>query len=172
LCGFCKLPWNDVVHPKNAESDEPSKIPHHVQNYVEIYSGVTGREVTNQDLIDMAERVYNFQRVFNIRLGYGLRDHDAIPYRSVGPVTREEYESRADRYDGQLRELLNLDPDTMSTEAKMAALRAYREERYELLIDAVYARRGWTSQGVPTLEKLASLGIDYPEVVEVVERHL
>ena len=172
LCGFCKLPWNDVVHRKNAQSAEPSKIPHHVQNYVDIYSGVTGREVTNQDLIDMAERVYNFQRVFNIRLGYGLRDHDAIPYRSVGPVTQDEYESRADRYDKQLRELMDLDPETMPTTAKMAALRTYREQRYEMLIDAVYARRGWTAQGVPTLEKLRSLGIDYPEVLGVVERHL
>ncbi len=172
LCGFCKLPWNDVVHPKNAQSAEPSKIPHHVQNYVEIFSGVTGREVTSQDLIDMAEGVYNFQRVFNIRLGYGLREHDAIPYRSVGPVTAEEYESRADRYDEQLRELLNLEPETMSTEEKMSALRVHRERQYELLIDAVYERRGWTADGVPTLSKLQSLGIDYPEVVAVVERHL
>jgi len=172
LCGFCKLPWNDVVHPKNAQSAEPSKIPHHVQNYVDIYAGVTGREVTSQDLIDMSERVYNFQRVFNIRLGYGLRDHDAIPYRSVGPVTAEEYESRSDRYDGQLVELLGLAPENMSTEEKMAALRAYREQRYEKLIDAVYERRGWSSNGVPTIEKLEALGIAYADVAAVVEKHL
>jgi aldehyde:ferredoxin oxidoreductase len=172
LCGFCKLPWNDVVDPKNALSLEPSKIPHHVHNYVELYSGVTGQEVTDQDLIDMSERVYNLQRVFNIRLGYGLRDHDAIPYRSVGPVTRDEYESRSDRYDTQLRELVNLDPATMSVEERIAALRAYREEQYERLIDAVYVRRGWSPNGVPTLEKLVALGIDYPEVRAVVEAHL
>jgi aldehyde:ferredoxin oxidoreductase len=172
LCGFCKLPWNDVVHPKNAQSTEPSKIPHHVQNYVDVYSGVTGQEATSQDLVDMAERVYNFQRVFNIRLGYGLRDHDSIPYRSAGPVTAEEYESRAERYDGQLRELQGLQPEAMSTAEKMAALRAYRERRYELLIDAVYERRGWTSNGVPTVAKLRALGMDYPEVVAVVEKHL
>ena len=172
LCGFCKLPWNDVVHPKNAESDEPAKIPHHVQNYVEIYSGVTGREVTPQDLIDMSERVYNFQRVFNIRLGYGLRDHDDIPYRSVGPVTVEEYESRAERYDTQLRDVLGLAPERMTTEQKMGALRKHREEQYERLKDAVYNRRGWTANAVPTVEKLKALGIDYPDVVTVVERHL
>jgi aldehyde:ferredoxin oxidoreductase len=166
------LPWNDVVHPKNAQSLEPSKIPHHVQNYVDIYSAVTGVEVTSQDLIDMSERVYNFQRAFNIRLGYGLREHDAIPYRSVGPVTVEEYESRAERYDGQLRELLDLEPEDMATADKVAALRAYREERYQKLVDAVYDRRGWSSDGVPTLEKLTSLGIAYPEVVAVVEPHL
>jgi aldehyde:ferredoxin oxidoreductase len=120
----------------------------------------------------MSERVYNLQRVFNIRLGYGLRDHDAIPYRSVGPVTREEYESRADRYDSQLSELLGLDPVAMTVDDRMAALRAYREEQYERLIDAVYERRGWSPDGVPTLEKLAELGIDSAEVHAVVEPHL
>jgi aldehyde:ferredoxin oxidoreductase len=172
LCGFCKLPWNDVVHPKNAYSDEPAKVPHHVQNYVEIFSGVTGREVSSEDLIAMSERVYNLQRVFNIRLGYGLREHDAIPYRSMGPVTEEEYRSRAERYDQQLREWLDVDPETMTLAEKMAAHRRYREEAYEKLIDAVYKRRGWNNNGVPTLEKLQALGIDYPEVVAVVKKHL
>jgi aldehyde:ferredoxin oxidoreductase len=143
-----------------------------VQNYVEIFSGVTGREVTKDDLITMSERVYNFQRVFNIRLGYGLREHDAIPYRSVGPVTEEEYLSRQERYDHQLREWLGLDPEKMSVEEKMAAHRKHRTERYELLIDAVFKRRGWTENGVPTREKLRDLGIDYPEVLAVVEKHL
>ncbi len=172
LCGFCKLPWNDVVHPKNAYSDEPAKVPHHVQNYVEIFSGVTGREIGKEDLIAMSERVYNLQRVFNIRLGYGLREHDAIPYRSMGPVTEEEYRSRAERYDQQLREWLDMDPETMTLAEKMAAHRRYREEAYEKLIDAVYKRRGWNNNGVPTLEKLQALGIDYPEVVAVVKKHL
>ncbi len=172
LCGFCKLPWNDIVPPDNAMTDEPAKIPAHVQNYVEIFSGVTGKEVTADDLITMSERVYNFQRVFNIRMGKGLREHDAVPYRSMGPVTVEEYESRAERYDKQLRELLGLDPEGMTTEEKVAALRRYREEQYEKLIDAVYERRGWTKNGVPTLETLKRLGIDYPDVVEVVKRHL
>ncbi len=172
LCGFCKLPWNDVVDPKNALSDEPAKIPHHVQNYVDIFSGVTGREVTAADLIAMSERVYNFQRVFNLRLGKGTREHDAIPYRSAGPVTAAEYESRRERYDAQLRDWLGLDPDTLTLEQKLAAQRRYRTEQYEHLIDAVYARRGWTSNGVPTPEKLKDLGIDFPEVMAVVERHI
>ncbi len=172
LCGFCKLPWNDVVHPKNAESLEPAKIPHHVQNYVKIYEGVTGKPTVKEDLIDMSERVYNFQRVFNIRLGYGLRDHDAVPYRSMGPVTRDEYESRQERYDKQLREWLGLDPEKLTIEERMAAHRNYRKGRYEQLVDAVYKRRGWTNNGVPTPEKLKALGIDYPEVITVVEKHL
>ncbi|MBN1486260.1 MAG: aldehyde:ferredoxin oxidoreductase [Anaerolineae bacterium] len=172
LCGFCKLPWNDVVDPKNSLSAEPAKIPHHVQNYVEIYSGVTGKEVTTDDLIDMSERVYNLQRVMNIRLGYGLRDHDAIPYRSAGPVTEEEYLSRQERYDDQIREWFDKDPETMTTQEKMALHREYREGRYEKLIDAVYKRRGWSPNGVPTVEKLQQLGIDYPDVVAIVKKYL
>jgi aldehyde:ferredoxin oxidoreductase len=172
LCGFCKVIWNDVTPPDNELTDEPAKIPEHVQNYVEVFSGVTGREVTRDDLIAQSERVYQLQRVFNIRLGYGLRDHDSVPYRSQGPVTVEEYESRAERYDKQLEEILDLNPEEMTTEEKVAALREHREEQYEKLIDAVYARRGWTNDGVPKVETLEKLDIAYPELVAVIEKHL
>jgi aldehyde:ferredoxin oxidoreductase len=174
LNGFCKLPWNDISPPDNAETDEPAKVPEHVQNYVELFVGVTGREdvKSGEDLIRMSEAVYNFQRVFNLRMGFGTREHDAIPYRSVGPVTVEEYESRAERYDKQLKELVGFDPGGKSTEEKMTALREYREDQYEKLIDAVYKRRGWTENGIPTLATLKKLRIDFPEVVEVVKQHI
>ena len=128
--------------------------------------------MTKHDLIAMSERVYNFQRLFNIRLGYGLREHDAIPYRSAGPVTEEEYNSRVQRYDQQLQEWLDVVPETMPVAEKLKAHRTYRTKQYELLSNAVYERRGWTQNGVPTLEKLKALGIDFPEVVEVAKRHL
>ena len=98
--------------------------------------------------------------------------NDAIPYRSMGPVTVEEYESRAERYDKQLAQLVGFDPEGKPTAEKMAALRAYREDQYEKLTDAVYKRRGWTADGVPTVETLRQLGIDFAEVVEVVKLHL
>ncbi len=172
LNGLCKIIWNDVTPEDNAATDEPAKIPAHVQNFVQFYIAVTGRELTKEDIIVQSERVYNFQRVFNIRVGQGRRSNDAIPYRSAGPVTVDEYLSRAERYDGQLRDLVGFDPAGKSTEEKMAALRAYREDQYEQLTDAVYKRRGWTPDGVPTLEKLRELGIDFPEVIEVVEPYL
>ncbi len=172
LNGLCKIIWNDVVPEDNFQTDDPAKIPEHVDNYVKFFQSVTGRETTKDDLILHSERVYNYQRVFNLRMGFGRRAHDAIPYRSAGPVTVEEYESRADRYDKQMCEILGLDPEGKSTEEKVAAIRAYREDQYEKLSDAVYKRRGWTSDGVPTLEKLQELGIAFPEVVAVVTRHL
>ncbi len=119
-------------------------------------------------MVRQSERVYNFQRIFNIRRGYGLRKHDAQPYRACGPVTKEEYESRAERYDKQLKEQVNFDPGGKSTEEKMTVIRQYRENRYEQLLDAVYERRGWTKNGVPKIEHLKQLGMDLPELIEVV----
>ncbi len=172
LNGLCKLPWNDIEPADNALTDEPAKVPEHVANYVALFSGTTGLEVTKEDLIFMSERVYNFQRVFNLRMGRGLRADDAIPYRSAGPVTVEEYESRVERYDKQLREKVGIDPTHMSTPEKVAAMRKYREAQYESLLDAVYKRRGWTPNGVPTLETLRKLEIDFPAVVAVVKEKL
>lgn len=168
LVGLCKLPWNDVEPVSNAESDEPAKVPEHVDNYVTIYKAVTGKDFDKHELIRMSERVYNFQRIFNIRRGFGLRKHDAQAYRAAGPVTAEEYESRAERYDTQIKEVLGLDPDKMTLEQKMAELRKYREGRYEQLLDAVYKRRGWNKNGVPTIEHLKNIGMDLPELIEVV----
>jgi aldehyde:ferredoxin oxidoreductase len=115
--------------------------------------------------------VYNFQRLFNLKMGYGTREHDAIPYRSMGPVTDIEYESRAERYDQQLQELVGVDPSGMSTREKRLALRRFREEQYQKLIDAVYERRGWNSNGIPTLETAQELGIDYADVVALIQQH-
>jgi len=171
LCGLCKLPWNDIVPEDNKDTDEPAKVVKHVGWYADFFSAVTGRKVGPEDLITMSEAVYNFQRVFNLKMGYGTREHDTIPYRAMGPVTAEEYRSRADRYDTQLTEKYNLNISDMDTDARVAALRKIREEQYELLKDAVYLRRGWTSNGIPTVETIKRLGIDYPEVLEVLKKN-
>ena len=169
LVGLCKLPWNDVEPENNHETDEPAKVPEHVDNYVTIYNAVTGKDFSKEELIRQSERVYNFQRIFAIRRGYGLRKNDAQPYRAAGPVTKEEYKSREDRYDAQLKDILGLNPQNMSLEEKMSETRKYRLDQYEKLLDAVYIRRGWTSNGVPKIEHLKKLGMDLPEVIDVVK---
>jgi aldehyde:ferredoxin oxidoreductase len=169
LNGLCKLPWNDVEPVNNKETDEPAKVPEHVDNYVTVFNAVTGLNIDKHDIIRQSERVYNFQRIFNIRRGYGLRKHDAQPYRAAGPVTQEEYLSRQERYDKQLLELIGMNPEGMSLEEKMKATRDYRENRYEQLLDAVYSRRGWTPNGVPTPEHLKNIGMELPELLEVVK---
>ncbi len=172
LQGLCKLPWNDIEPANNAETDEPAKVPEHVQNYVDIYTAITGKPLDKHELIRQSERVYNFQKVFCMRMGRGRRVDDLPPYRAVGPVTEEEYLSRQERYDNLLKTKQGIDPEGKSTVEKMKLLREYREGQYQQLVDAVYRRKGWTPEGVPTPEHLQKIGMDLPEVLEVVKRHL
>ncbi len=180
LNGLCKLPWNDIQplsqreypikDPKTGELVR-AKIPDHVKWYTEYYSAVTGRQSTTDDLLKMSERVYNFQRIFNIRLGKGLREHDSnLPYRAVGPVTPLEYESRVDRYDGQLEEL-GFDIEGKSTDEKIKKLRQHREKQYSKLQEAVYIERGWNQNGCPTIELIKELSIDFDDVLSVIKPH-
>ena len=172
LVGLCKLPWNDIEPADNQTRHsgiESAKVPEHVHNYCELFSGITGTEVMPSDLILQSERVYNFQRVFNLRMGYGRRVQDMIPYRSAGPVTEQEYESRNDRYDAQLKDKVGIDPRGMTTGEKVQALRAFRENQYQKLCDAAYKRRGWSNDGIPTIDTLKRLGIDFPDLVRLVE---
>ena len=81
-----------------------------------------------------------------------------------------EKDEEKSKYDTQLKELAGYDPEGKTTEEKMAALRKYREDQYGKLTDAVYERRGWTKDGIPTIETLKRLKIDFPEVVEVVKK--
>jgi aldehyde:ferredoxin oxidoreductase len=171
LMGLCKLPWNDVEPEDNHLSEEPAKVPEHVDNYVTIYNAVTGNKITKNDIVPMSEKVYNFQRIFNLRRGYGTRIHDAQPYRAAGPVTEEEYESRQERYDTQLKELVNVNPEGKSTAEKVRLLRNHKEAQYEKLLDAVYERRGWTKNGVPKIDHLKKLGMDLPELIEIIAPH-
>jgi len=172
LVGLCKLPWNDVEPADNAETDEPAKVPEHVDNYVTVYNAVTGGNIDKHELIRQSERVYNFQRIFNLRRGFGTRKWDAQPYRAAGPVTVEEYESRAERYDKQMKEIIGIDPEGKTVEEKLAITRKHREDQYEKLLDAVYIRRGWNNNGIPTVEHLKKIGMDLPELLETVKPHL
>lgn len=169
LYGLCKLCWNDVTPADNKQSAEPQKVPDHVYNYFKFVEGMTGRTLDENGMLEESARVHNLQRLLCIMLGFGRRKDDYMPYRAVGPVTVTEYESRADRYDKQLKEIVGIDPGGMSTAEKLAALRKYREEQYDKTLDVVYKRRGWDNDGIPTPERLKELGIDLPELVKIAE---
>jgi aldehyde:ferredoxin oxidoreductase len=171
LVGLCKLPWNDIKPADNAETEKPSMIIGHTNNYINVFNGVTGRNIDLDELIRQSARVYNLQRIFNLRCGFGVREHDQPPYRALGPVTVEEYESRVDRYDGQLKDKYGVDPTGKSSEEKVALTRKLRDEGYQALCDAVFKRRGWTMNGVPMIKTLEELDIAYPELVELIKPH-
>ena len=172
LLGLCKLPWIDIIPPDNKHAAEPHKIPGHIQNYIDIYEGVLGERHTEASIVRQSERVYTFQRIFNLRMGSGRRAHDCPPARSLGPITSAEYLSREDRYDKQMKELIGVDPQGKGVEEKIEILMNYRWDQFWRLTDAVYKRRGWTPDGIPTLEKLIEIEMDLPELIEVVRPYL
>jgi aldehyde:ferredoxin oxidoreductase len=191
LLGLCKLPWNDVVPEDNRDYAagkirkdgafvpddlaDPAKIPEHVQNYVKYYTAVTGIEIDSVEYIKMSERVYNFQRTLNLMLlppGVKFTDIDNVPYRAMGPVTKEEFMSREEQYYyKQLKDEIGVKPEEMSISEKMAAIREFREANYKKLKKTVYERRGWDKNGIPTIKKLKELGMDFPELVELIEQN-
>ncbi len=174
LNGLCKLPWNDVVPPDNSKTAEPAKVPEHVDNYVNYQNAITGWNVNKDDLLAQSERCYNWQRAMCVWLGRGRRKDDWVPYRSMGPVTRMEYISRHDRYDTKLVEILGKpleEVKTMRTEEKITLLREHRRNEYQKLADAVYHRRGWTPNGIPTPRKMMELGFgDETRMLEMLQR--
>jgi len=171
LYGLCKIVWNDVVPADNAQKHPPqiaAKIPEHVENYWKFVEGMTGRKVDEKIMLDESAKVHNLQKIMGLMLGKNSFEDDIPPYRAVGPVTEEEYESRQERYDGQLKEL-GFDIDDKTTPEKMAILRKYRYEQYDKVQKAAYKRRGWNEKGIPKIERLKELGIDLPELVEIIE---
>ncbi len=167
LQGICKMPWADIQPADNGMTKHPERIPEHVDNYIRIYTAVTGRPLGEAGMLEQSERIYNLQRMINIKMGLVGRAHDRGPYRAMGPVTPDEYLHREVYYDECLREKTELDTDGMKLEKKIAKLRKYREGYYEDLMTAMYERRGWTDEGVPKPETLTRLGLDDPDVMDL-----
>ncbi len=95
-----------------------------------ILSDTVGWNISDVELLKVAERVFNLQRCFNVREGIRRRD-DMIPKRlrqapAFGPFSRKE-----------------------------AAI-----VNYEGMLDEYYEVRGWDKRtGIPTRKKLEELGI-------------
>ena len=93
----------------------------------------------------------------------------------MGPVTKMEYKSREDQYDKQLIEKLKIskkDIENMEIEEKMKLLYEYRQDQYQKLTDAVYYRRGWTPNGVPTPQKMKQLGMNDTKMLNMLQEKI
>ncbi len=105
----------------------------------ELFSAATGIEATPGDLMAAAERAWNVQRAINLAAGFGRKD-DSFPTRWLEPIKGESGEIHLEDYYRQKR----LTPDDL-----------------DKLLDDYYQERGWdTVTGIPTTEKLRSLGLD------------
>ena len=102
-----------------------------IEEYVLQYNGMTGRSVSEEQLLEAGERIYNLERYYNNLAGFDGAD-DALPGRFV-----EGHEDAI--------------PAQGGSEGQLAELDQLKAEYYEV--------RGWVDGVVPD-EKLDDLGIE------------
>jgi aldehyde:ferredoxin oxidoreductase len=107
-----------------------SRHMYFLEGIPELNNAVTGLELTNGDIMMLGERVYNLQKMFNVREGMDRRN-DHLPYR----VTHEPI------------------PKGVSKGAMVT------EDELQHMLDEYYTARGWSRNGTPTNVKLASLDL-------------
>jgi len=157
--GLCKLPWIDVRNPEAASTAEPSKNLPTLVHYVNYFNATTGSNKNLQDILDDSERLYILQKLINLRQGKGTRASDQIPLRAIGPVYFNEYEARAEYYDKWLQEQLGDNRVPVSPEQRQQLIMEKRIEAYQQLCDIVYAKKGFTSEGIPTRETVEKFAL-------------
>ncbi|MFQ5903075.1 MAG: aldehyde ferredoxin oxidoreductase family protein [Candidatus Binatia bacterium] len=100
------------------------------EHYPRMINAVTGWNLSLEDVERIGERIWNLERAFNVREGV-RRSQDVLPYRVMyEPVPEGMHKG------------MHCPP-----------------EELDAMLDAYYALRGWTAEGVPTREKLQALGL-------------
>ena len=106
------------------------------QDLSSLFSLATGIEMDEKTMLTAAERVYNVERAYGVRMGMDRKDDVLIGKWATEPVPNGPYK-------GEM-----IDP-----------------EKWQIMLDEYYQLRGWDKNtGVPTRERLKDLGLD--EVAE------
>ncbi|MFQ5610569.1 MAG: aldehyde ferredoxin oxidoreductase family protein [Anaerolineae bacterium] len=104
---------------------------------VQLLAGATGLALSEAEFMQLGERIWNLERIFNVAEGFSRKD-DQFPAREFEPVAGE---------DADAPQLTRAEADSM--------------------LDEYYALRGWDNEGVPTAARLAELGLsDYAQRLE------
>ncbi len=104
------------------------------------YTLATGIPMEPDELNVIGERIENLARLFNIREGKGTREYDTLPWKIKNTPVPDEGPAKGV---------------------------CVSDDELQLGLDEYYTARGWTSDGVPTVEKLNELGLgDYAHIVK------
>jgi len=108
----------------------------------EMYAALTGIEVTPREFLKAGERIWNLEKLLNVREGF-TREDDKAPQVLVQNTEVPVKLRWGDQY------LMDWFGNRLS------------EADIEAMLDDYYAERGWDIvKGIPTMEKLAELGIE------------
>ena len=94
---------------------------------------VSGIQYTTSQLMEIGERIYTIERMFNNREGFSRKD-DALPERYFKEATPIGLPRVRDR--------------------------KINKEKFEKMLDEYYTLHGWDDKGVPTIETIQKLGIE------------
>jgi aldehyde:ferredoxin oxidoreductase len=101
------------------------------QNLFSLYSFATGVEVDEKYMMTVAERVYNVERAFGVRMGMNRKDDVLVGKWATEPVPNGQHKGE------------RIDP-----------------KKWEIMLDEYYQLRGWDKNGTPTREKLKELALE------------
>ena len=110
------------------------------EDLAKYYTLVTGMEMTAEELKRAGERLSNLARLANIREGLSRKD-DHLPIKVMTAPIPDETVSKGSYI---------------------------TQEELDFMLDDYYIHRGWTKDGVPTLEKIKELGLE--DLAYIVER--
>jgi len=107
------------------------------------YTLATGIKMTPEELGQAGERINNLARVINVREGKGTREYDTLPPKIMSVPVPDEGVAKG----------------------------AYvNKKEFDIGLDDYYEVRGWTKEGIPTVEKLKELGLD--DLVHIVKEKI
>jgi aldehyde:ferredoxin oxidoreductase len=101
------------------------------ETYAALAAAATGWNIDYNELLKYGERTWNLIRMFNVREGIDRKADSTIPKRFKEPI-----------------------PSGPAKGHKIT------DEDLNKLLDWYYEARGWDSNGIPTRQKLAELGLE------------
>jgi len=163
--GLCKLPWVDVFNPESEKVKDKDKYinPASQEMYAEFYNGMLGTNLTWEEIYEQTDRDINLQRVMNAMVfGKGTGAHDWVPDMAIGPIDDDLYDAEKEYHDSEIRKIIGKPPEDvhkMPGEEKRKVLMNFRREQLRELVQAYYRERGWTTNGIPTVDALTKIGL-------------
>jgi aldehyde:ferredoxin oxidoreductase len=163
--GLCKLPWVDVVNPESLKAEN---FYMHINSasqelYADFFNGMIGTEMTWEEIFEQTDRDINLQRVMNVmKFGRDAVNYDWVPDRAIGPTDDQLYLLEGEYNDAEVAKILSKQVDellSIPVAERRELLMSHRKQELRRLIHTYYQKRGWSEQGIPTVETLKRLGL-------------
>jgi aldehyde:ferredoxin oxidoreductase len=115
-----------------------------------LFSAVTGRDLDEEGLYEIGERVFNLQRAIHAREGHSGRESDVLPDAFYSQPLQVEYFNPGCLVPGK-------DGEPMSRQGQVVD-----RDQFESMKDEYYGLRGWDiARGLQRRSKLEELGLEY-----------